>query len=177
MQKDFSMVSGVSQSIYNGPQHFLFGILLYLFLTSSVWRRRAEKKRRRGTSLRWEAEMRGWGGERKHKGMKREMRGEEEDVWRAGSSGQIPGRNTCHWRGSCFPSPSFFSSLFPSPSISFVRQQEGHPRRKKGVLKIPPFLPVSISSPKDLVSIETSYLHTELIQSAGMNVCVGERGR
>jgi len=98
-----------------------------------------------------------------------ERQREEEDVMKTGSSGQ----STCHGRGSCFLSPS--PPLLPS--ISFVWQQEGHPKGKERVLKIPPsFLCPSPLLKTCCLHSNRPCLHTELIQLVVMNVCVWDRG-
>lgn len=96
---------------------------------------------------------------------------EEEDVWKTGSSGRIAGRApvTEEAPAFCHRLLPFFFFFFPS--VSFVRQQEGHPKGKERVLKIPP----SFLCPSPLLKTcrlhsNRPWLHTELIQSVVVNV-------
>ena len=122
--KTTSVGEGVSYSVYHGPAvgfpsplargPGLYLASYFIYLAPLQW---GDEEQRRGGGWRWEAEMRGWGGGggEEYKRIKRREEGvgerqrEEEDVWKAGSSG----RSTCHWRGSCFlsPSPPLFLSI------------------------------------------------------------------
>lgn len=164
--------SGVSQSVSKGPWP-LFGILFYLFSPSSVRRMRSrEEGVDEDERQRWEDEE-----EEEYKRIKRREEGmgerqrEEEDAWKAGSSGRIAGRAPVTEEAPAFCHPLLLSFF---PSISFCPATGRTPKRgKEWVLKIPP----SFLCPSPL--LKTCCLHsnrpcphTELIQLVVMNVCV-----
>ena len=186
--KTTSVYEGVSYSVYHGPAvgfpsplargPGLYLASYFIYLAPLQW---GDEAQRRGGGWRWEAEMRGWGGGggggEEYKRIKRgeegvgERQREEEDVWKAGSSGRIAGRAPVTEEAPAFCHPLLLSFF---PSISFCPATGRTPKRgKERVLKIPP----SFLCPSPL--LKTCCLHsnrpcphTELIQLVVMNVCV-----
>lgn len=130
--------------------------------------------------------MRGWGEGKeveeykrmKRRRVERKVWGrEEEEVWKAGSSGRIAGGAPVTEEA-----PAFYHRLLPSffhPSLLSGNRRDTQ-RGKERVLKIPP----SFLCPSPLLKTcrlhsNSPCLHTELIQLVVMNVhvcvCVGDR--